>query len=257
MDITLSFDENITPFNLSQFKDNNDLLNISNFDDNTGLSAYEIAVKHGFTGTEEDWINSLKDHTQLNNLHIENQHPIQSIIGLTDTLNNKVEKKYTISDDGQYIEWTLLSPEDKHILSLISKTENNKYKFNGKIDSTNIIDLDEWIKSNRDNVCGLFSFQNEQKLNSIQQNAQENTIEQIVFNGNNVQIIDKQAIINYESHNSVATEEKVGLVKSSTLEDHIKVNIDGTMKVNNINITNLTQSENDNIILSGGNSLIL
>ena len=31
-----------------------------NLNDYRGLSAYEIAVKHGFVGSEEEWLKSLK-----------------------------------------------------------------------------------------------------------------------------------------------------------------------------------------------------
>lgn len=56
-----------------------------------GESAYDIAVRHGFTGTEEEWLASLKgppgdagseDHRQLSHRDAEDQHPIGAISGL-------------------------------------------------------------------------------------------------------------------------------------------------------------------------------
>lgn len=34
----------------------------------TGLSAFEIAVLHGFDGTEEEWLSSLKNNTETNDI---------------------------------------------------------------------------------------------------------------------------------------------------------------------------------------------
>ncbi len=60
---------------------------------NDGKSAYEVAVENGFTGTEEEWLESLKgsgggvsDHNLLTGRDSNDQHPISAITGLEDIL---------------------------------------------------------------------------------------------------------------------------------------------------------------------------
>ena len=53
------------------------------------VSAYGIAVKHGYIGTEEEWIHSLEANLEHDNLiHREypDSHPIEAISGLEDNL---------------------------------------------------------------------------------------------------------------------------------------------------------------------------
>lgn len=57
------------------------------------LSAYQIAVNHGFTGTQQDWIELLcgnyvkmMDHRNLNGREAGGAHPISAIAGLDEKL---------------------------------------------------------------------------------------------------------------------------------------------------------------------------
>lgn len=52
----------------------------------------------------------------------------------------------------------------------------------------------------------------------------------------------------------IATLERLGRVKSSNKENYIKVQEDGTMEVNSLNVMKLTQTEGDLLILDGGNA---
>lgn len=73
-----------------------------------GYSAYEIAVQQGFEGTEEEWLASLvgpegkqgepgtTDHALLINRELADQHPISSITGLTEALENAGTKDHSL-----------------------------------------------------------------------------------------------------------------------------------------------------------------
>ena len=67
----------------------------------SGKSAYDIAVEHGYEGTEEEWIESLKAYKRHNELPFrddEDCHPISSITGLNDTFNDIDGKFEHVSD---------------------------------------------------------------------------------------------------------------------------------------------------------------
>ncbi|WP_432482580.1 hypothetical protein [Kineococcus esterisolvens] len=63
-----------------------------------GESAYDIAVRHGFWGSEEDWLAQLEasggvtEHAQLTGLDAPDSHPISAITGLGSMLARKVDK---------------------------------------------------------------------------------------------------------------------------------------------------------------------
>lgn len=52
----------------------------------------------------------------------------------------------------------------------------------------------------------------------------------------------------------IATVDNVGVVKASLDENAVSVTPDGSMFVNDININRVTQTEEDDLILQGGNS---
>lgn len=52
----------------------------------------------------------------------------------------------------------------------------------------------------------------------------------------------------------VATDETCGVVKSTSEENGVTVDEDGTMKVNNISLSKIVQTENDEFIFVGGDS---
>lgn len=57
-----------------------------------GKSAYEIAVEQGFNGTVEEWmeqIGGIVDHNALLSRDSKDCHPIKSIEGLTEALKEK------------------------------------------------------------------------------------------------------------------------------------------------------------------------
>lgn len=54
----------------------------------------------------------------------------------------------------------------------------------------------------------------------------------------------------------IATVEAIGVVKSSTAENGVNVNSDGTMTVNNINLSKITQTPGTELILNGGDATV-
>lgn len=54
----------------------------------------------------------------------------------------------------------------------------------------------------------------------------------------------------------IATVEAIGVVKSSTAENGVNVNSDGTMTVNNINLSKITQTTGTELILNGGDATV-
>lgn len=84
------------------------------------------------------------------------------------------------------------------------------------------------------------------KLNGIDENAQVNVLEEIHINGTKLEITEKKVNI------PVASETLLGVVKSSTAENGVTVNADGTMTVNAISVSKLAQAENEVLVLNGG-----
>lgn len=54
----------------------------------------------------------------------------------------------------------------------------------------------------------------------------------------------------------IATAEAIGVVKSSAAENGVNVNSDGTMTVNNINLSKITQTPGIELILNGGDATV-
>lgn len=54
----------------------------------------------------------------------------------------------------------------------------------------------------------------------------------------------------------IATAEAIGVVKSSAAENGVNVNSDGTMTVNNINLSKITQTPGTELILNGGDATV-
>ena len=81
--------------------------------------------------------------------------------------------------------------------------------------------------------------------------AQANLIESISTLDGALDITSKNVVL------PTASVEKVGLVKSSEAENGIVVADNGEMSVNSVNVTKLTQTENEWVILNGGNASLI
>lgn len=93
-----------------------------------------------------------------------------------------------------------------------------------------------------------YTTEDKNKLAGISDGANANLIEIIKLGGQAAEISDKAVDI------PVATQQALGLVKSSSAENGIEVAEDGTMTVHSLNIDKLTQTEGDVLILDGGSS---
>lgn len=110
-------------------------------------------------------------------------------------------------------------------------------------------DLFDYAKEHGNEFAGLVSEVNslEQKLNTIEENAQANKIEQIYAGETLLDILEgKKVVIDY------ATSEKGGIVKSSTGANKISVDDEGYMKVSSISTSSLTKPFGSVLIFDGG-----
>ena len=86
------------------------------------------------------------------------------------------------------------------------------------------------------------------KLDTIEEGAQVNTLEKITLAGVEVDIIDKVIDI------PVAKVDKAGLVKSAVGANKVNVAADGTMSVNKVDINSIVVPVGEEVVLNGGNS---
>ena len=138
-------------------------------------------------------------------------------------VSNKVDKVYSINEvTGEQIPWTLLSPTDKSKLDSLVLSEDGSVGISGTVSASKVEGLADWITAQRDIVPGLLPTNFVQKLESIENNAQENTIEAVVVNG-------KEVVLN---------------AKTIVLSDCFQVNKDGQITLA------------DNLILTSGGAAV-
>lgn len=89
-----------------------------------------------------------------------------------------------------------------------------------------------------------------EKLAKVNENAQVNTIEAIMLNGVALSVDAEKKSVNIP----LGSTESAGAVKGSEATDKIAVDADGTMKLNQVSTSKLTQAEGDTLILDGGTS---
>lgn len=87
-----------------------------------------------------------------------------------------------------------------------------------------------------------------EKLAGIAAGAQQNVIEAIQLNGVALPVSEKAVNL------PLATAKAVGLVKSSIAENGVSVGAGGEMTVNSLNVSKLTQTAGDLLILDGGDA---
>ena len=111
-------------------------------------------------------------------------------------VSNKVDKVYSIDEiTGEQIPWTLLSPTDKSKLDSLVLSEDGSVGISGTVSASKVEGLADWITAQRDIVPGLLPTNFVQKLESIENNAQENTIETVVVNGKEVVLNAKTIVL--------------------------------------------------------------
>ena len=87
-----------------------------------------------------------------------------------------------------------------------------------------------------------------EKLNGIEAGAEVNVIEIVSLNSVPLEVSGKAVNI------PIATAGSLGVVQSSAAENGVTVTSNGSMEVNNINVTKLVQTTGDALILNGGSS---
>ena len=111
-------------------------------------------------------------------------------------VSNKVDKVYSTDEvTGEQIPWTLLSPTDKSKLDSLVLSEDGSVGISGTVNASKVEGLADWITAQRDIVPGLLPTDFVQKLESIENNAQENTIETVIVNGKEVVLNAKTIVL--------------------------------------------------------------
>lgn len=111
-------------------------------------------------------------------------------------VSNKVDKVYSVDETtGEQIPWTLLSPTDKSKLDSLVLGEDGSVGISGTVNASKVEGLADWITSQRDVVPGLLPTNYLEKLENIENNAQENTIETVVVNGKQVVLNAKTIVL--------------------------------------------------------------
>ena len=111
-------------------------------------------------------------------------------------VSNKVDKVYSTDEvTGEQIPWTLLSPTDKSKLDSLVLGEDGSVGISGTVNASKVEGLADWITAQRDVVPGLLPIDFVQKLESIENNAQENTIETVIVNGKEVVLNAKTIVL--------------------------------------------------------------
>ena len=160
------------------------------------------------------------------------------ITGLDTALAGKVDKA-----EG----YSLLSPTDKQKLDALVIGESG-VEISGKVNASNVEELDTWITTNRDKIGGLLSTADATKLEGIEAGAQVNQIESVKVGGTALRTVEKSVNI------PIADATTLGVVMSNAVENGVAVAADGKMSVQSLNVQKLVQTTGDILVLDGGNA---
>lgn len=137
----------------------------------------------------------------------------------------------------------LLISEDSKILSIIAVSSSKVTGLSDALAEKVDVEAGKGLSTND------YTTEDKNKLAGVEVGAQANVIEVIKINGVDIQISEKSVNI------PLATAEALGVVKSSTDENKVSVASDGTMEINSVNVSKITQTEGDTLVLDGGNSV--
>ena len=160
------------------------------------------------------------------------------ITGLDTALAGKVDKA-----EG----YSLLSPTDKQKLDALVIGESG-VEISGKVNASNVEELDTWITTNRDKIGGLLSTADATKLEGVEAGAQVNQLESVKINGVAQSVVEKAVNI------PIADATTLGVVMSNAVENGVAVAADGKMSVQSLNVQKLVQTTGDILVLDGGNA---
>ena len=170
------------------------------------------------------------------------QDKVTGLAGALSAIDTKFDTKVDKVEGSR-----LITAAEGQKLEKLVLNEDGSVEVNGEVAAGNVKGLDEWITTHRADTAGLLSATQEAKLNGIASGAQVNVLEGIQIANNDLSVVDKKV-------NIPIAADQLGVVLSSTGEDKIKVEADGSMSVNSVNITKLTQSADTILVLDGGNA---
>lgn len=170
------------------------------------------------------------------------QSKITGLAGALSAIDTKFDTKVDKVEGSR-----LLTTSEAQKLEKLVLNEDGSVEVSGEVAAGNVKGLGEWITTHRDDTAGLFSATQETKLSGIAEGAQKNVLEGIQIANTDISVVDKKV-------NIPIAGSQLGVVLSSTGDDKVKVEADGSMSVNNLNITKLVQSADTVLVLDGGNA---
>lgn len=159
------------------------------------------------------------------------------------TIKSANDTDFTVSDgviaiaEGK----NLVSDDDALKLSKLILNDDGTVTTGQKVAAGDVQNLDTWITANRDNITGLFSSEAADTLATALQGI---TINGVTVTPGEGRIVDLP----------VATAETLGLVKGSDSANKVAIAEDGTMEINSVSVSKLTQAEDEELILFGGDA---
>lgn len=149
----------------------------------------------------------------------------------------------------------MITTEEGEKLESLVIDEDGKVAVSGTISASNVQGLEALLATKVDVEEGKGLSTNDltdallEKLNGIADGAQANVLEGIRINGTEIVLVDKYADIPIAG-------DILGVVKSSSAENGVTVNEDGTMTVNAISLSKIVQAEDEELVLNGGGASI-
>lgn len=240
---------------------------------NADVTADKAALET-FKGTVADTYETKEaasaSHTELTN-KIDTKANSDDLTALTgrvttaegdiDSLESKVESivatggepNYIKSVDTEYFD-VPTEGESKGKLSLTNKIPNKLSSLDSEIAGISssldtkltATDLGSKITEQRNSVSGLFSDDQEAKLEGVAEGAEVNKIDVIKVGTTALDISDKTVTIPY------GTTGNYGVVTTSTAVNKVAVEMDGTMTINEVSITKLYQEDEDVLVFDCG-----
>ena len=101
---------------------------------------------------------------------------IAQVGNLQDKLDSKVDRTFTVNEDGSKTEWILLSPDNQEKLKALTIGDAGNLEIAGTVNAANVKELDSWITENRNTVSGLYPLSDQTKLLGIEEGAEKNFI---------------------------------------------------------------------------------
>lgn len=201
---------------------------------------YQIADKeYAYNGTE--WV-ELGFNVNLEGYVTKEEGKGLSSNDFTTALKNKLEAMV----EGAEVNVIESVDETEFVLDEAKKLSVGKIS-TGKIDGL-AAELEK--KVNVEDGKRLMTDAEATKLAKVNENAQVNTIEAIMLGGVALNINAENKSVNIP----ISSAETAGAVKGSEETDKVAVDTDGTMKLNNVSASKLTQAEGDTLVLDGGTS---